>query len=236
MKMNPAPLARTRKKRSIKKCGSEPRPFLALGWVLGRRRSGVNIKRCGVKRRIREEILSKRDKEPEDLRQKKSRRIKERLFSLKEFKKAHTILFYYSKGSEVETKEMMKEALRQEKRVLLPRVKGKEIYLGEIKELDQDVERGSFGILEPKETSKKTTPKGVDLVVIPGIAFDLEGGRIGYGFGYYDRFLKRFPKKVSLVALAYDFQIVDRLPVGRYDGGVGKVITETRIIANLREL
>ncbi len=190
-----------------------------------------------MKRRVREKILSRRDKEPEDLRGKKSRRIKKRLFSLKEFKEAHTILFYYSKGSEVKTKEMMEEALRKGKRVLLPRVRRREIYLGEIKELEKDVEKGSFGILEPKEASKKATPKGIDLVILPGIAFDLKGRRVGYGLGYYDRFLKRLPKKVSLVALAYDFQIVNSLPGKRHDRRVGKVITETRIIdANLREL
>lgn len=179
---------------------------------------------------LRKRILKRRNREPEDLRRKKSRKIKKRLFSLEEFKKAHTILFYYSKGSEVETREMMEEALLQRKRVLLPKVKGREIYLGEIKDLKKDVEKGSFGILEPKETPKRATPKGIDLVILPGIAFDLEGGRIGYGLGYYDRFLKRLPKKVSFIALAYDFQIVNSLPGERYDRRVGKVITETRIL------
>ncbi len=190
-----------------------------------------------MKRRIREKILSRRDKEPEDLRRKKSQRIKEKLFSLKEFKKAHTILFYYSKGSEVGTREMMEEALWEGKRVLLPKVRRREIYLGEIKDLERDVEKGSFGILEPKKTSKKTTTKEINLVILPGIAFNLKGKRIGYGKGYYDRFLKRLSKKVSLVALAYDFQIVNSLPVKRHDRSVGKIITETRIIdVKLREL
>lgn len=189
------------------------------------------------KRRIREEILSRRDKEPEDLRGKKSRRIKKRLFSLKEFKEAHTILFYYSKGSEVKTKEMMEEALRKGKRVLLPRVRRREIYLGEIKDLEKDVEKGSFGILEPKEASKKATPKGIDLVILPGIAFDLKGRRVGYGLGYYDRFLRKIPKRIPLIGLAYNFQVVKNISGKKHDRRVSKVITETRIIdANLREL
>ncbi len=186
------------------------------------------------KGRIREEILSRRDKEPEDLRRKKSRKIKKRLFSLEEFKRAHTILFYYSKGSEVETEEMIKEALQKGKRVFLPKVRGREIYLGEIKDLGKDVEKGSFGILEPKGTPKKTTPKGIDLVILPGIAFDLKGKRIGYGKGYYDRFLKELPKKVSFIALAYDFQIVNSLPCKRHDRGVGKVVTERRVLERRR--
>lgn len=182
------------------------------------------------KRRIREEILSRRDKEPEDLRGKKSRRIKKRLFSLKEFKEAHTILFYYSKGSEVKTKEMMEEALRKGKRVLLPRVRRREIYLGEIKDLEKDVEKGSFGILEPKEASKKATPKGIDLVILPGIAFDLKGRRVGYGLGYYDRFLRKIPKRIPLIGLAYNFQVVKNISGKKHDRKVSKVITETRIL------
>ncbi len=186
------------------------------------------------KRKIREEILSRRDKEPEDLRRKKSQEIKKRLFSLKEFKKAHTILFYYSKGSEVETKGAMEEALLQGKRVLLPKVRGREICLGEIKDLEKDVEKGSFGIPEPKETSKKAIPKGIDLIILPGIAFDLEGGRIGYGLGYYDRFLKRLPRTTPLIGLAYDFQIVNSLPGERHDRRVEKVITERRVLERRR--
>jgi 5-formyltetrahydrofolate cyclo-ligase len=195
-----------------------------------KRGARVNIKRCEVKRGIREKILSRRDKEPEDIRRKKSQRIRERLFSLKEFKKAHIILFYYSKGSEVGTREMMEKSLREGKRVLLPKVRGREIYLGEITDLGKDVEKGSFGVLEPKETSKKTTPKGIDLVILPGIAFDLKGERIGYGKGYYDRFLKRLPKRVSLVALAYNFQVVNNFSGKRHDRRVWKIITETRIM------
>lgn len=182
------------------------------------------------KKRIREKILSRRDREPEGLRRKKSRKIKKRLFSLKEFKKAHTILFYYSKGSEVETREMMEEALRKGKRVLLPKVRGREIYLGEITDLEKDVEKGSFGVLEPKETSKKTTPKGIDLVILPGIAFGLKGERIGYGKGYYDHFLKKIPKKIPLIGLAYGFQVIKNISGKKHDRRVSKVITETRII------
>ncbi len=185
------------------------------------------------KRRIRKEILSKRDREPEDLRRKKSRKIKKKLFSLKEFKKAPTILFYYSKGSEVETKEMMEETLRKGKRVLLPKVREREIYLGEIKDLKKDVEKGSFGILEPKETYRKTTPKGIDMVILPGIVFDLKGERIGYGKGYYDRFLKKFPRTIPLIGLAYDFQVINNISGKKHDRRVSKIITETQIISTV---
>jgi len=184
---------------------------------------------------LRKRILKRRNKEPEDSRRKKSQRIRERLFSLNEFKKAHTILFYYSKGSEVETREMMEEALREGKRVLLPKVRGREIYLGEIKDLEKDVEKGIFGLLEPKEVSfKKISPQEIDLIILPGIAFDLKGGRIGYGKGYYDRFLRKILERISLVGLAYDFQVVKNIPSEKHDRRVSRVITETQIIANTR--
>jgi len=187
-----------------------------------------------VKERLRKRILTRRDKESKDRRRKKSRKIRKRLFSLEEFKKAHTILFYYSKGSEVETKKMIEEVLRKGKKVLLPKVRERKIYLGEIKDLEKDVEKGIFGILEPKETSRKTTPKGIHLVILPGIAFDCKGRRIGYGKGYYDRFLKKFPRTIPLIGLAYDFQVVNHLSSERYDRRVWKIITERRIIdANL---
>lgn len=183
-----------------------------------------------MKESLRKRILKRRDKEPEDIRRKKSRKIKKRLFSLKEFKKALTILSYYSKGSEVETKEMMEEALRKGKRVLLPKIREGEIYLGEIKDLEKDVEKGSFGILEPKKTSKRATPKGIDLVILPGIVFDLKGERIGYGEGYYDHFLKKIPKKIPLIGLAYDFQVIKNISGKKHDRRVSKVITETLIL------
>ena len=184
-----------------------------------------------MKRRIREKILSRRNKEPEDLRRKKSRRIKERLFSLLEFKEAHTILFYLAKDSEVETREAVEEALLKEKRVVLPMVKGKELLLGEIKDLRQEVEMGGFGILEPKEVSfKEVSPQEIDLVILPGIAFDLKGGRIGYGKGYYDRFLGKLPREIPLVGLAYHFQIVAHLPIKEHDRKVFKVITERGVL------
>ena len=128
----------------------------------------------------------------------------------------------------------MEEALREGKRVLLPKVRGREIYLGEIKALEKDVEKGSFGILEPKEVSfKKVSPQEIDLVILPGIAFDLKGGRIGYGKGYYDRFLRKLPKRIPLIGLAYDFQVVKNIFGKKHDRRVSKVITETRIISTV---
>jgi len=124
----------------------------------------------------------------------------------------------------------MEEALRKGKRVILPKVRGREIYLGEIKDREKDVEKGSFGILEPKKTSKKATTKGIDMVILPGIAFDLKGQRIGYGEGYYDHFLKKIPKRIPLIGLAYDFQVIKNISGKKHDKRVSKVITETRII------
>ena len=184
-----------------------------------------------MKKRLRRRILKRRDEESQLARRRKSEQIKTRLFSLGEFKRAQTILFYLAKGSEVETAEAIEGALLQGKRVVLPRVKGKELLLGEIKDIAREMEKGRFGILEPKEKSfREVSPEEIELIILPGIAFDFRGGRVGYGKGYYDRFLSKLPREIPLIGLAYHFQIVNHLPAEKHDRKVWKVITERRII------
>jgi 5-formyltetrahydrofolate cyclo-ligase len=184
-----------------------------------------------LKDTLRKKLLARRNREPEALREEKSNKIKEGLFSLKDFQKAKIILFYLAKGSEVRTHEAIREALARGKRVALPRVEGMELLLGEIKDINKEVQKGHFGILEPSEQCfKEVLPDALDLIILPGIIFDSRGGRVGYGKGYYDRFLKKISHKVPVVGLAYHFQIVDGLPHQEHDIRVCKVITEKRII------
>jgi len=94
-----------------------------------------------------------------------------------------------------------------------------------------ELEPGAFNILEPKkEFFRPVSPDDIDLVIIPGVAFDKDGDRIGYGMGFYDRFLRSMKKNIPVVALAYEFQIVDDIPVDDTDVTVHKIITEERII------
>ena len=191
-------------------------------------------KKALTKESIREEIKNKREKLSREDVEDKSKLVKEKLFSLPEFQVAKTIAFYVAlkKSNEVETEGMIKEALAMGKQVLVPIADLIEnrIILSEIKNWD-DLVPGSFGILEPLPEVRKIYPyEAVRLAIVPGVAFDLEGHRIGYGFGYYDKFLSSLTRYQTKIGLAFEFQVVEKLPNEEHDIRVGKVITEDRII------
>ncbi len=182
------------------------------------------------KERIRREILLKRNSLSREELEEKSQRIKEKLFGLKEFKAANFILFYVSKGSEVKTLGMIQEALSKNKRVAVPITlkERKELLFSEISALSE-LEIGSFGVLEPKEEYRRLVNSGtIDLVVVPGIAFGPCGHRLGYGGGYFDRVLSKM--EVTSIGLAFEIQIVDKLPYNERDMPVNKIITEEQIL------
>lgn len=136
-------------------------------------------------------------------------------------------MFFVSFGSEVHTHDMIKEALKS-KTVIVPKVVHHEIEPSVIIDFDNLVPSGKFKIPEPIE-AMKIAYKNIDLILVPGIAFDKEGHRIGYGFGYYDRFLRRVPKAIK-IGLAFDLQIVDKIPREMHDVPVDLIVTEERVI------
>ncbi|MBP2031753.1 5,10-methenyltetrahydrofolate synthetase [Clostridium algifaecis] len=84
---------------------------------------------------------------------------------------------------------------------------------------------GAYNILEPESTEFKVDEKSIDLSYIPGVAFDSSGGRIGYGGGYYDRFLQKLEKNSKKIALCYDFQVLDTVPTETHDIMIDSIIT-----------
>jgi 5-formyltetrahydrofolate cyclo-ligase len=130
----------------------------------------------------------------------------------------------------VKTDKIISEALAHGKRILVPfaNVAKRQLLLSEISNLNE-LSPGAFGIPEPKHNKKFPIEK-VDLVIVPGIAFDRKGNRVGYGTGFYDRFLKKIKKSVPFVALAYDFQIVGDIPANKMDVRIHKIVTEKEII------
>lgn len=177
-------------------------------------------------------MLAKRDAQAAEEMARKSSKIKERLFGLPEFKRAKAVMFYVSFGSEVQTEKMIKEALATGRKVVIPisQPKKGELLCSLIGDY-RDLEPGTYGILEPKKN--KIQPVDVshlDLIVTPGCVFDLRGYRLGYGKGYYDRFLKKITPKPALVGLAYELQIVKKIPATPYDVPVHKIVTEDRVI------
>jgi len=162
----------------------------------------------------------------------RSERIKKRVLPDPDFQKAKAIALYASFRNEVNTMNLIKEALISGKKIGLPktdtRTRSLTFYL--IKDL-ADLSIGVYGIPEPNENCKLLPPSEIDLVVMPGIAFDETGCRIGFGGGYYDRFLRQVPKSVKKIALAYEFQVLkEKIPDLAKDAKIDKIITEERVI------
>jgi 5-formyltetrahydrofolate cyclo-ligase len=180
-----------------------------------------------LKKEIRKKVLAARDSLLPEQRIAKSREIEERLFSLPDFKSARIVLFFAAFRSEVDTGSMIRRALTFGKRVVLPKVKGTELALYEIAVWDKDVSPGMWGIPEPHET-KPVMLEEIDLIIVPGAAFDGRGNRVGYGAGFYDKLLSAFTK--TTVALAFEVQIVPQVPAEDHDVPVKKIVTEKKII------
>lgn len=181
-----------------------------------------------TKASLRQECLALRDAERD--RERKSHAIQRRLLDLPEFLGSQRVAFYVGVRSEVATRDALDTALNVGKHigvVYRDRDNLGVCLIHAITELTQ----GSFGLWEPP-TELRSTPerqlrtKAVDLFVIPGLAFDRRGGRLGYGRGYYDRFLAESRPDAHRIALAFDAQVLDEVPMGPRDQRVHLVVTE----------
>jgi 5-formyltetrahydrofolate cyclo-ligase len=184
-----------------------------------------------MKNTIRASILSQRNAMPPLDITRKSALIKKRLFSMREFQRAQFILFYISYGSEVATHEMIQECLASRKQVVVPctDAKSRTLSLSKLQRWD-DLGIGTYNIQEPRvECRCEISLSAVDLIIVPGIVFDNAGHRIGHGMGYYDRLLCE-NTKATTVALAFELQLVEKIPVEPHDISVDMIITEKRII------
>ncbi len=181
---------------------------------------------------VRKEFLVKRNNLALEDIYNKSRIISKKLFSLQEFIRAGTVMFYVSFQKEVRTGEMIVETLK-DKRVVVPAVKGDGLAVFEITDYDGSLKKGSFGIPEPEEGNCKPVERQViDLIVVPGLVFDKRGGRVGFGRGYYDRFLHGLGGNdgaAHVVGLAFEMQVVEELKLDKNDVKMDRVITEKTI-------
>ena len=182
---------------------------------------------------LKQDILKKRESLKLEEIQKKSSEIRSSLYSLPIFKAAKNIMFYLSFNNEVDTQVIIKELLiKKEKTIIVPFVLKNNpiLQLSELKNFNE-LEPKTFGILEPKKSYiREFNHEKLDIVLIPGMVFDIKGHRIGYGYGYYDRFLKKLKSHKKKIGLAYDFQVFDKIPEEQHDVPVDIIVTETRII------
>lgn len=163
----------------------------------------------------------------------KSGAIARRLLARPEFNEARTIMFYVSQGSEVHTHRMIRETIRMGKRVAVPVAleKGKKLLPVVIRDFDLELFPGARGILEPRlGKNRQIPPAEIDLVILPGVAFDPGGNRVGRGHAYYDTFLKEVRPSIPRIGLAFERQVLKKVPRAAHDVPVTQVITEKRLI------
>lgn len=185
------------------------------------------------KKKLRKKIIALRDNLPLKEREKKSTSIQTRLFALPEFVSAKTLACYVSFKSEVLTETMIRQSLFLGKNVVVPitDLANKRLRLSRILDFPDDLAPGTWGILEPKPDRVKLIDlEEIDLVITPGVVFDESGCRIGYGGGFYDGLLKSLQKEKVSVALAFELQMVEEVPVDDRDEPVDIIVTEDRAI------
>jgi len=185
-----------------------------------------------MKNELRKKYLDLRKSKDEYELKKASETIVENLESISEFKKAETIMVYVSYRNEVDTHELITKLIGQNKRVCVPLCgENCSMTAREIKDFAELVS-GSYGILEPKEDSPIVSKNDIDFVVVPGCVFSRNGHRIGYGKGYYDRFLDGMTFKTA--GLCYSFCLLDEVPYEKTDIALDFVVTENGVVKSVK--
>ena len=162
-----------------------------------------------------------------------SQNIVASFMGLPEFAAGKTVMFYVDVRDEVRTRQALPEALASEKRIVIPYCVDGELELFHLESMDE-LEIGMYKILEPKPElreveAKRLQPTDLDLIMVPGVAFDRNGGRTGHGKGYYDKLLEHAKPETPLVALAFDCQIFSEIPCEAHDIYMDKVVTESAV-------
>jgi 5-formyltetrahydrofolate cyclo-ligase len=155
--------------------------------------------------------------------------IQHSFLGMEEYRHAQGIVVYASIHKEVDTEEIVRAALDSGKRIAFPTVVHHGLVFREVTDVSS-MKRGAFGIMEPCPTGRNFDLDEADIFVVPGVAFDLKGHRIGYGKGYYDKTLHRLEGQGRLVGLCYDFQLVDRIVGEPHDVKMDLIISEKRIV------
>jgi len=199
---------------------------------LGDLRTGAEGARpapSAVKAAIRRRVLAARDALDRDTRIRLSAAIFAKIADLDAFRRAATVAAYSSFGSEPVTAPFLETVLALDKALVLPRIRRetRRLDLHRVRDLDSELEPGVWGIREPNPATCPPVPlRAIDFLLVPGVAFDIRGGRMGYGGGYYDRLMAECDHGPALIAAAFEVQIVAEVPMGPGDRRVDRVITE----------
>lgn len=188
-----------------------------------------------LKNQIRKQSHENRNNQPD--KDEISRGIVATFMDLPEYAAAETVMFYVDVRSEVRTRHDLAGALESGKKIVVPYCVDGELELFLLESMDE-LEIGMYKILEPKEElrsvpEKKVDVSELDLIMVPGVAFDTRGGRTGHGFGYYDKLLENAKAETPLVALSFECQMFPEIPMQDHDIFMDKVITEKEVYQGL---
>ena len=183
---------------------------------------------------LRKQILGLRDQLNSKDRHVKSKAVMHNFLALSDFGQWTTLFIYVNFRSEVETLELIAHCLDKGKRVAVPLVEAATHSMLPllIKDPEKDLVPGYYGIPEPDpQKCILANAKAIDVAVIPGSVFDINGGRLGYGGGYYDRFLLNHAPQARRIGLAFELQVVDQVPIMPHDQPLDILVTEKRIVS-----
>jgi 5-formyltetrahydrofolate cyclo-ligase len=186
-----------------------------------------------MKKELRTQLLSQRNALPPAYIQESSAEIQRLVMGMPVFQRANTIMLYVSMGSEVCTDGMIQEFLKLGKRVAIPFLHQQYgvMEASEIRDPNHELILGKFNTRVPKpEYFRPVPPEVIDVIVIPAVAYDQQGGRLGYGGGYYDRYLQQVGPATTLIGINFACQVVETLPTLPHDMAVHYVISERGIV------
>ncbi len=181
------------------------------------------------KKSLRSLFLEKRDSTSFDLMKIASKKMQKRLKKINTFRNAQKIGAYFPIGSEILTQDIIQELFSNGKEVFLPKVIGEKMEFRKITDFSS-LEKGSFDIMEPKENCQ--IDNSLDVILVPTVGISPTGVRLGYGFGFYDRFLAEH--KTTTISLTLEKQIVKNIPKSEHDIVIDWIITEDRILKTQR--
>ena len=189
--------------------------------------SDFQERKAAIRKQAHENRKNQEDKEAASI------AIMNRFMELPEYDAARTVMFYVDVRDEVRTRQALPAALATGKRIVVPYCVDGELELFWLEVMDE-LELGMYRILEPKNelrsvVHKRLQPGDLDLIMVPGVAFDKNGGRTGHGKGYYDKLLEHAKPETPLVALAFECQMFDEIPMDHHDIFMDKVVTENHV-------
>lgn len=179
-----------------------------------------------IKADLRREVLATREEISSTDRRCLSARIFDEVLALPDYEAAGTVLAYSGFGSEPLTEGFLRSVLKSGKTLVLPRIEERRLALHEVRDLEGDLVPGVWGIREPDARLPRVEPSAVEFILVPGVAFDKRGGRLGYGGGYYDTLLGGLRERPLLVAGAFEIQVVEEVPTTPRDVRMDLLVTE----------